>query len=220
MATLAITEAQVMQRLAQARVVALTAPDTPAPAEHAGAALTRGGVTAVELAGPDATLIRAARRVEGLLVGAGDVRTAEQAELAHRAGAHFATSPVTNTEVIWACRELGLPFFPGAATPSEVERLALLGVNTVRIFPAMPMGGAAFLQALATTCPDVRFFPAGGIGPEALRPLLALGAVTAIGTTGLAGPELLRARNYDRIEWMAREASRAIARATGSWSRA
>jgi 2-dehydro-3-deoxyphosphogluconate aldolase/(4S)-4-hydroxy-2-oxoglutarate aldolase len=211
---MAITETHVVQQLDRARVVALAAPDTPALAEQVGAALVRGGITALELAGPDATLIRAARRDERLLVGAGNLRTAAEAELAQRAGAHFASSPVTNTEVIWACRELELPFFPGAATPTEVERLALLGVTTIRVFPAMPLGGAAFLQALASVCPEVRLFPSGGVGPEALRPLLAVPAVAAVGTSGIIGTELVRSRSFDRIEWMAREASRAITRSS------
>ncbi|MDA0183667.1 hypothetical protein OJ997_25385 [Solirubrobacter phytolaccae] len=207
-----LTEVHVTQRLQRARVVALAAPDTPALAEHAGASLMRGGITSLELTEPVPTLIRAARRVEDLLVGAGNVRTAEQAELAARAGAHFATSPVTNTEVIWACRELQLPFFPGAATPSEVERLSLLGVSTVRVFPTMPLGGAAFVSALASVCPEIRLFPAGGIGPEALRPLLGLGSVLAVSAGGIVRGDLLRARNGERIEWMAREAARVVVR--------
>lgn len=212
----ATIDTRVAQRLQVARVIALAAPDTPALAEHLGAALLRGGITCVELEHPDATLIRSARSVDGLLVGAGNVRTVAEAELAARAGAHFATSPVTNTEVVWACRELEFPCFPGAATPSEVERLALLGVTTIRLFPTMPLGGAALVSALAATCPDVRFIPSGGIGPEALRPFLAHRAVTAVATSGIAHPDLVRVRNYDRIEWMAREA----VRATGSSSRA
>jgi len=207
-----ITELHVTQRLDRARIVALVAPDTPASAEYAGAALLRGGISCLELADPNPSLVRAARRVDDLLVGAGNVRTPQEAELAARAGAHFATAPVTNTEVIWACRELALPFFPGAATPSEVERLALLGVGTIRVFPAMPLGGAAFLAVLSAVCPQVRLFPAGGIGPEALRPVLALPAVTAVSVDGLAGPSLLRARAGDRIEWIAREATRSLAR--------
>lgn len=200
------------QRLARARIVARVAPDTPASAEYAGVALLRGGIACLELAGPDPTLIRAARRVDALLVGAGDVRTAEQAELVARVGAHFATSPVTNTEVIWACRELELPFFPGAATPSEVERLALLGVGMVRVFPTMPLGGAAFLALLGAACPEVRLFPGGGIGPEALRPVLAVPGVAAVAVDGLATGGLLRARAGERVEWMAREATRALVR--------
>lgn len=207
-----ITEVRILQRLERARVIALAAPDTPALATHLGAALLRGGITCMELAHPDATLIRAARHVDDLLVGAGNVRTVDDVELAARAGAHFGTSPVTNTEVLWACRELEFPLFPGAATPSEVERLALLGVTTIRLFPTMPLGGAAFVQALAATFPEGRFVPSGGIGPEALRPLLALPSVVAVGTSGIAHPDLVKVRNYDRIEWMAREASRTVPR--------
>ena len=99
-------------------------------------------------------------------------------------GAHFATAPATNMEVVHACRELELPFFPGVATPSEIERLVVLGLRTLRVFPAAPLGGPAFLQAVAAIYPDVQFIPAGGIGPEALRQYLQIPAVLAVAGAG------------------------------------
>jgi 2-dehydro-3-deoxyphosphogluconate aldolase/(4S)-4-hydroxy-2-oxoglutarate aldolase len=112
-------------------------------------------------------------------------------------------------EVVHACRELELPFFPGVATPSEIERLTLLGVRTLRVFPAELLGGPAFLQAMAAIFPDVRFIPCGGIGPESLRGYLNLPSVLAVAGSGVIRADLLRSENFERIEWLAREAVRA-----------
>jgi 2-dehydro-3-deoxyphosphogluconate aldolase/(4S)-4-hydroxy-2-oxoglutarate aldolase len=56
-----------------------------------------------------------------MVVGAGTVLAQAQAELAIEAGAGFAVAPAGNSEVIRHCRERGLPFFPGIATPSELD---------------------------------------------------------------------------------------------------
>jgi 2-dehydro-3-deoxyphosphogluconate aldolase/(4S)-4-hydroxy-2-oxoglutarate aldolase len=196
--------------LAQARNIALGRFDVAEQAEATGNALVRGGLACLEIARATGAQIRAARRVEGLLVGAGDVHTPQQAEEALRAGAHFGCAPVTNMEVVHACRELELPFFPGAATPSEIERLVMVGVRAVRVFPAETLGGAAFLHAVAAIYPDVAFVPAGGIGPESLRRYLSIPSVLAVAGSGLVRDELLRARNFARIEWLARDVRRVL----------
>ena len=119
-------------------------------------------------------------------------------------GAHFGTAPATNTEVLWACRELELPSFPGAATPSELERLALLGVPAPPALPDRAAGRWALVAAVAATSPRVRFLPSGGIGPEALRAYLNEPAVLAVAVGGVLREELLRSRGHSRIEWLAR----------------
>jgi 2-dehydro-3-deoxyphosphogluconate aldolase/(4S)-4-hydroxy-2-oxoglutarate aldolase len=204
-----IAETQVTAQLARSRIIALGTFETAEQVRTAGEALVRGGVSCLEIAMPTIGLLRAARRVEGLIVGAGHVQTPEQAEAALQGGAHFATAPATNMEVVHACRELELPFFPGVATPSEIERLAMLGLRTLRVFPAAPLGGPAFLQAVAAIYPELQFIPAGGIGPEALRQYLQIPAVLAVAGGGLVRGDLLRARNFERIEWLARDAQRA-----------
>jgi len=210
-----IVETQIASRLAQAGIIALGAPTDPEETEHAGAALIRGGVSCLELAVPKPALIRAARRVDGLVVGAGNVHRAEQAEAAARAGAHYATAPATNIEVVHACRELELPFLPGVATPSEIERVALLGVRAVRLFPAASLGGVEFVRAVEAIYPDVWFIPSGGIGPEAARAYLREPAVLAVAVSGVVREELLRSHSHSRIEWLAREAARAVPTRTG-----
>jgi 2-dehydro-3-deoxyphosphogluconate aldolase / (4S)-4-hydroxy-2-oxoglutarate aldolase len=204
-----ITETQIVTRLGQARIIALAVLDEPEQAELAGAALMRGGLRCVELAVPRRAVIRAARRVDGLLVGAGNVHTVEQAEEAVRGGAHYATAPATNMAVVHACRELELPFFPGVATPSEIERLVLLGLRTLRLFPAAPLGGPAYLQAIAAIYPQLRLIASGGIGPETLRTYIGLPSVLAVCCGSLVRPDLLRSGSFDRIEFLARDVVRA-----------
>jgi 2-dehydro-3-deoxyphosphogluconate aldolase/(4S)-4-hydroxy-2-oxoglutarate aldolase len=208
MRVMEIVEAQVLRSLEQVRVIALGEFEDAEQAAAAGAALVAAGCACVEIQGGQLAMLRAARGVDGLVVGAGNLRSAADAEVAVRAGAQFATATATNTEIVHACRELELPFFPGVTTPTEVERLALLGVRVMRVFPATPLGGPAYLQALADSYPELRFIPGGGIGPEQVRGYLRIPSVVAVGVGGLLGKDLLRSQSFGRIEWLAREAVR------------
>jgi 2-dehydro-3-deoxyphosphogluconate aldolase/(4S)-4-hydroxy-2-oxoglutarate aldolase len=109
-------------------------------------------------------------------------------------------------EVVAACRELGLPFFPGIATPSEVEQARRAGMRTVKVFPIAQLGGVSFLRAVSATYPDVRFLPSGGIDGKTLPEYLALPSVLACGGSWLVRPDLLRSGRWDEVERLAREA--------------
>ena len=205
----ATKEAEVASRLAAARVLPVTTVDDAEQADAVCRALVAGGLLCIEIAfRSDAAVdaIRRASQVKGLLVGAGTVLSAEQAEAALVAGASFAVAPGTNEDVVGACHELGLPFFPGVATPSEIERARQLGLRTLKVFPAEQLGGPAFLRAVTATYPDVRFLPTGGIGLDNLRDYLAVPSVLAVGGSWLVKPELLRDGRFDEVERLAREA--------------
>lgn len=207
-------EVEVVAQLARARVLPVTTVDDAEQAEAVARALVAAGLPCVEIAFRSDAAVDAIRRaceVEGLLVGAGTVLSAEQAAAARAAGATFAVAPGTNEDVVAACRELGLPFFPGVATPSEIERARQLGLRTLKVFPAAQLGGPAFLRAVTATYPDVRFVPTGGIGPDNLREYLAVPSVLAVGGSWLVKPELLRAGRFDEVERLAREAVEAAA---------
>jgi 2-dehydro-3-deoxyphosphogluconate aldolase/(4S)-4-hydroxy-2-oxoglutarate aldolase len=205
-----ISETQVVRQLASARIVAGGVFDRAPQAAETGAALMRGGIRCLEVgvhANASATkAIRAARAVDGLLVGAGGIVDAEQAERAAHAGAQFATAPGTNMTVVHACRELELPFFPGVATPSEVERLCTLEVTAMGVFPAGALGGPPFLEALAAAYPRVAFLPQGGVRRETLRSYVALSGVLAVRCDWIVRDEHVRTGTFVRTEWLAREA--------------
>jgi 2-dehydro-3-deoxyphosphogluconate aldolase/(4S)-4-hydroxy-2-oxoglutarate aldolase len=107
--------------------------------------LLAGGLQCVEITfrtDAAAGAIRRARAIDGLLVGAGTILLREHAEAAVEAGAQFGLTPGLNEDVVDRCRALGLPFFPGVATPSEIERALALGLRTVKVFPIAQLGGA------------------------------------------------------------------------------
>jgi 2-dehydro-3-deoxyphosphogluconate aldolase/(4S)-4-hydroxy-2-oxoglutarate aldolase len=209
-----VREHEVVERLARARVVPVASLDHGEQAEATARALQRGGVDCIEVTFRTAAAleaIRAARTVPGVLVGAGTVLSPQQAAEAAEAGADFAVAPGTNPSVVAACGELGLPFFPGVATPSEIETARALGRTTLKLFPAAQAGGTGFIRAVSATYPDVRFLPTGGIGRDTAPEYLALPSVLAVGGSWLVKPELLRAGRFDEVERLARDAIGAAA---------
>jgi 2-dehydro-3-deoxyphosphogluconate aldolase/(4S)-4-hydroxy-2-oxoglutarate aldolase len=199
----------VVDRLATSRIVAvLTAADAD-EAERAGEALLAGGLTSVEItfrtdAAADA--IRRVARNDELLVGAGTILSPDQLALAVDAGARFAVAPGTNESVVDAARDAGIPFIPGVATPSEIERARSRGCHVLKVFPASVLGGPAFLDAIGPVYRDVRFVPTGGVRPENVSSYLELPSVLACGGTWICEQTLLRERRFDEIERRAREA--------------
>lgn len=185
--TVSANEHRVRSCLAELRVLPLATIE-PASAQAIGRLLVSAGLPCIEIAfrTPDApAAISRAREVDGLLVGAGTVLSAEQAQEAASAGAEFAVAPGLSEEVVECCRDLGLPFFPGVATPTEVQHARRLGLRTLKVFPIKSLGGSGFLRALSAVYPDVQFIPTGGIDLATLRDYLALPSVLACGGSWL-----------------------------------
>src|SRR5581483_4070272 len=118
----------------------------------------------------------------------------------------FAVAPGLNPEVVSACRRAGLPFFPGVATPSEIERARALGFRTLKVFPAEQLGGPGFIKAVAAAYRDVRFLPTGGVSAKTLGAYLAEPSVVACAGSWLVKREILQAGRYEEIERLAHEA--------------
>jgi 2-dehydro-3-deoxyphosphogluconate aldolase/(4S)-4-hydroxy-2-oxoglutarate aldolase len=88
--------------------------------------------------------------------------------------------------------------------------MALLerGVTEMKFFPARAAGGPAYLRALASPLPRARFCPTGGIGPDSAADYLALPNVACVGGSWMLPPDAVRARDWGRVERLAREAAR------------
>ena len=201
------TEA-VVRRLAELRILPLATLDAEL-VEDVGHALVQAGLPCIEItfrAAGAAEAISRARRVDGLLVGAGTVLTPEQAHAAAEAGAAFAVAPGLNEDIVDCCRELGLPFVPGVATPTEIDRARRLGLRTLKAFPIAALGGVAFLRAVSATYPDIRFIPTGGVSAANLREYLAVPSVLACAGSWLLGDPILSARAFGDLSRLVREA--------------
>ncbi|WP_174526780.1 bifunctional 4-hydroxy-2-oxoglutarate aldolase/2-dehydro-3-deoxy-phosphogluconate aldolase [Micromonospora maritima] len=198
-------------------ILPVVIPDDPRHADALGDALVEGGVTAVEvtLRTPTALDTIAALAARGdLLVGAGTVLRAEQAEEAVGRGARFVVSPGFAPAVVRFCRDADVPAVPGVATATEIQTALDAGLDTVKFFPARQLGGPAMVQALAAPFRDVRFVPTGGVTPDVIADYLALPSVSTVGATWVVAPELIAGRRWDEIVGRVRTALAAAGRAS------
>ena len=185
--------------------------DDPEQAAPLARALARGGLRAIEitLRTPDALeAIRLACAVEDAIVGAGTILSPEQFAQAKAAGAKFIVSPGLTRELRDAADGSDVPLLPGAITPGEIMAARQAGYGFLKFFPAEQAGGAAFLKALASPIPDVRFCPTGGIAAKNARDYLSLANVVCVGGSWVAPDEMLKAGDWNGIEALAREATR------------
>jgi 2-dehydro-3-deoxyphosphogluconate aldolase/(4S)-4-hydroxy-2-oxoglutarate aldolase len=207
----------VYEALRACRVVPVVKLPDAGCAEGLGRALIAGGLPCVEVtfrsaAAEAAISIMAA--MPGLLVGAGTIRSVEQARAAKRAGARFVVSPGLREDVVRYCLDEGMPVSPGVCTPGEIERALDAGAKVLKFFPAENFGGIGTLKAFGAVYPDVPFMPTGGVNADNLAQYLALDNVLCCGGSWLAETKLLSEGRFDEIERRSARAA-AIAAARG-----
>ena len=197
--------------LTAAPVVPVLTIEDVATAVPLAKALVAGGLTALEVtlrtaAGLDC--IRAIKaEVEGCNVGAGTVLDAKQLEDAVAAGATFMVSPGGSPKLLAAAKDSPVPFLPGAATAGEAMTLYEEGFTILKFFPAEAAGGIPMLKSFAGPFADVRFCPTGGITPANAPAYLALPNVITVGGSWMVPGDAIRAKNWSRIEALARESA-------------
>ncbi|MFJ3764860.1 bifunctional 4-hydroxy-2-oxoglutarate aldolase/2-dehydro-3-deoxy-phosphogluconate aldolase [Streptomyces sp. NPDC090082] len=174
-------------------------------------ALVAGGLPLIEVtlrtpAALDAVRAIAAEVPEAV-VGAGTVVSGAGVADAVAAGARFLVSPGWTGRLIGAMRDSGVPFLPGVSTASEVVALLEQDVTDMKFFPAEAAGGVPYLRSLAGPLPRARFCPTGGIAPASAPAYLALPNVGCVGGSWMLPPDALAARDWARVEALARDAA-------------
>ncbi len=156
-----------------------------------------------------------ARTVTGVIVGAGTVINREQAKAACDAGAQFLVSPGMTDEVIVWAQEYQIPILAGAVTPTEMIRGINLGLDILKFYPAEPMGGIKFLQAISEPFSELRFIPTGGINQENAAPYLQNQKIHAVGGSWMAKRQMIADGQFEEITRRAREASNLVQQIRG-----
>ncbi|MFF0735148.1 bifunctional 4-hydroxy-2-oxoglutarate aldolase/2-dehydro-3-deoxy-phosphogluconate aldolase [Streptomyces chartreusis] len=194
-----------------APVVPVVVVDDPSDAVPLARALVAGGLPAIEVTLRTPAALEAigavADAVPDAVVGAGTVITPEQVTLAVTAGARFLVSPGWTDLLLEAMRASGVPYLPGVSTTSEVVALLERGVREMKFFPAEAAGGTAYLKSLNGPLPQARFCPTGGIGPATAPDYLALPNVGCVGGSWMLPADAIAARDWGRVEALAREAA-------------
>ena len=173
-------------------------------------ALISGGLPVLEvtLRTPVALdAIKAMSAVPGGVVGAGTALGPSDIEASKAAGAQFAVSPGATAPLLGAAEAADLPILPGAVTASEVMTCLEAGYDMLKFFPAGTSGGAPALKALSGPLPQATFCPTGGVSPSNAAEYLSLPNVVCVGGSWVVAPDLVKARDWTRIEELAREAA-------------
>ena len=105
--------------------------------------------------------------LENVSVGAGTVKTLEQARIAVEAGSKFLVSPGYNPEVVKYASDKNIPITPGVLTPTEILKgMNEANISVFKIFPANIIGGLSAIKALSGPFYDVDFLPTGGVNKD------------------------------------------------------
>ncbi len=150
-----------------------------------------------------------------LTVGAGTVLDVPSAAAAIDAGARFVFSPVLTPDVGAWCLAREVAWFPGCATPTEVNTALELGCDAVKLFPSDLLGGPQFLRALTSVFGDFPAIPSGGIDPRAgdVEAWFGAGAVAVGAGSSLFPRAALAAGDWDEIGRRLASAAQAVAAA-------
>ena len=208
---LAPTTAGMAGLLQEAPLVPVVVIDDPLDAVPAGQALLAGGIACAEITfrtDAAAEAISRMRDVQGMAVGAGTVINGEQATAAIDAGAAFLVSPGLSEDVAHVARDRGVPYLPGATSPTDIMRCLALGISTVKFFPAEAMGGLPVVKALHGPFPQVDFVPTGGIGISNLAEWLGQPFITSVGGSWMITRDQIREHAWDSITEASLSASR------------
>lgn len=192
----------VIDRLASIRLMPVIVIDRAEDAWPLAQALKAGGLPCAEVTFRTAAAeaaIRSIAKDKDICLGAGTILQADQVDRARDAGATYIVTPGFNAKVVRRCRELGIPVFPGVATPTEIQMALDEGVDVVKFFPAEHLGGIKALKAIGAPFSMVRFIPTGGIDLAKLPDYLAHKAVIAVGGSFMVAPELLKTGNWDEV---------------------
>jgi len=185
-------------------------------ANRAVEAICAGGIPVVEITMtvPNAiTVIRelVQRRGGDVLIGAGTVTNAEQAESCVRAGAQFLVSPGLSTSVLSVARVNNRLAIPGALTPTELMNAEELGARLIKIFPCGNLGGPKYLKSLKAPFPHAQLIPTGGVNAANAGEFMAAGAYALGVGADLVDPAALREGNLEKITSAAKELVQAVA---------
>ncbi|HUY96730.1 MAG TPA: bifunctional 4-hydroxy-2-oxoglutarate aldolase/2-dehydro-3-deoxy-phosphogluconate aldolase [Verrucomicrobiae bacterium] len=197
-----------LRQLFPDRLAAVIRWSDAAQAEAAGRAVVAAGFRSVEvtMSTPDAAGVIARLRQPGCSVGAGTVVTAELAEEALRAGAEYLVTPYLVPEVARVANAAQVACVIGAQTATEVRQALDMGADMVKIFPASPIGGPGFIQALRGPLPECALWVSGGVELDEIAPYLAAGTDVVGLTTSLLDPAMVRDRDAEGLATLARRA--------------
>ena len=205
----------VIRRIGEIGIVPVVRAATVDEATRAVEAICAGGIPVVEITMTVPNAVSVIREVaqqyrDKVLIGAGTVTTAEQAESCIRAGAEFLVSPGLAAPVLSVARVSAKLAIPGALTPTELMNAQDHGARLVKIFPCGNVGGPKYLRSLKAPFPNASLIPTGGVNATNAADFIAAGAFALGVGADLVDAVALREGNLEKITLAARELVQAV----------
>src|SRR3989442_3681033 len=199
-----MTVEDVIHRIGEIGIVPVVRAATGEDATSAVQAICAGGIPILEITMtvPNAaSVIRHLAREYGstVLVGAGTVTTAEQAEQCIGAGAEFIVSPGLSLPVLAVAQASAKLAIPGALTPTELMHAQENGAKLIKIFPCGNVGGPKYLRSLRAPFPNAALIPTGGVNTSNAAEFIAAGAFALGVGADLVNVAALRAGKAQEI---------------------
>ena len=205
----------VIRRIEEVGIIPVVRAATVEEATRAVEAICAGGIPVLEITMtvPNAvSVIREVAQQHGdkVLIGAGTVITAEQAESCLRAGAEFLVSPGLSSSVLAVAHASEKLAIPGALTPTELMNAQELGARLIKIFPCGNVGGPKYLKSLKAPFPSAQLIPTGGVNASNAADFIAAGAFALGVGADLVDTKALREGNLQKIISAAQELVQAV----------
>jgi 2-dehydro-3-deoxyphosphogluconate aldolase / (4S)-4-hydroxy-2-oxoglutarate aldolase len=140
-----------------------------------------------------------------MVLCAGTILNADQADKAMAAGAQFLVAPGLNPRTVIHCQDMGYPFIAGINNPSQVEQALELGLTKLKFFPAEASGGVAMVKSLLAPYVGIELMPTGGIHAENIEAYLALDRVLCCGGSWMVSPDLIKSKKWTKIRKLSKE---------------
>jgi len=200
----------IINQITKAGIVPVVKLDHAEDALPLAQALTDGGLPVAEVTFRTDAAAEAIRLMTEncpqMLVGAGSLTSAAQAEAAMKAGAVFFVSAGFSGPVCAFAKEHSIPYLPGICTPTELMLLVENGLSIAKFFPAEQMGGLAAMKAIAAAFPGMKFMPTGGVSPKNIRDYLAWDRIIACGGSWMVKASDINNGNFEEITRLTKEA--------------
>jgi len=170
-------------------------------------AIANGGIKLIEITwncdrAPE-LISRLRSELPDFTIGTGTVLNLEQLHQAVECGAQFLFTPHTNSAMIDAAIEAGVPIIPGALSPTEIVTAWQAGASCVKVFPISAVGGASYIKSLQGPLGDIPLIPTGGVTLENAKIFIEAGAI-AVGLAGDLFPkQLVATEDWDAIAQLA-----------------
>ncbi len=135
-----------------------------------------------------------------LLLGAGTVLTKGQVDQAIAIGVDFIVTPGFNPEIVRYVMSKDFPITPGISSAGEIEMAMMMGLDTVKFFPAEQLGGVPALKAYNGPYKKLMFIPTGGMTIDNFTTYTALDNVVAIGGSFMINKKHIADKDVDAMK--------------------